>query len=94
MYLKPDPTTFAVIPWGEERTARFICDVYAPDHKAAAADPRSVLRKNLNALKKRGMTYYVGAELEFYLFRRDGGKIKTLPHDQVGYFDLGGDLAL
>ncbi len=53
MYLKPDPTTFAVIPWGEERTARFICDVYAPDHKAAAADPRSVLRKNLNALKKR-----------------------------------------
>ncbi len=94
MYLKPDPQTFTIIPWGKERTARFICDVFAPDHKAAPVDPRSVLRHNLNALKKKGMTYYVGAELEFYLFKRDGGKIRTLPHDRVGYFDLGGDLAL
>ncbi len=94
MYLKPDRETFTIIPWGEERTARFICDVYAPDHKPAAVDPRSVLRKNLNILKKKGMTYYVGAELEFYLFTRDAGKIKPLPHDRVGYFDLGGDLAL
>ena len=35
MYLKPDLQTFTIIPWGKERTARFICDVYAPDHKPA-----------------------------------------------------------
>lgn len=94
MYLVPDPATFAVIPWGEERTARFICDVYAPDHKSAPVDPRSILKNNLKLLKAKGMDYYVGAELEFYLFQRDGDTILTLPHDRVGYFDLGGDLAL
>lgn len=94
MYLKPDPQTFAVIPWGAERTARFICDVYAPDHRPALVDPRSTLKNNLNLLKTRGMAFLVGAELEFYLFRRDGEMVLTLPHDQVSYFDLGGDLAL
>lgn len=94
MYLKPDPQTFAVIPWGKEKTARFICDVYAPDHKPASVDPRLVLKNNLALLKAKGMEYYVGAELEFYLFRRDGDTVLTLPHDRVGYFDLGGDLAL
>ncbi len=94
MYLKPDPATFAVIPWKEERTARFICDVYAPDHKPAPVDPRGILKSNLKLLKRKGMEYYIGAELEFYLFRRDNDKVLPLPHDQVGYFDLGGDLAL
>ncbi len=94
MYLKPDPQTFAIIPWGEERTARFICDVYVPDHKPAPVDPRAVLKNNLKLLRTKGMEYYIGAELEFYLFCRDGDKVLTLPHDRVGYFDLGGDLAL
>jgi glutamine synthetase len=94
MYLKPDPDTFAVIPWGEEKTARFICDVFAPDHNPAPVDPRSTLKRNIAILNKKGMEYYVGAELEFYLFRRDGDKVLALPHDRVGYFDLGGDLAL
>jgi len=94
MYLKPDPRTFAVIPWSEERTARFICDVYAPDHQPAPVDPRGILKNNINLLKKKGMDYYVGAELEFYLFRRDNDTVIPLPHDRVGYFDLGGDLAL
>ena len=33
MHLRPDPSTFAIIPWltGEEATARLICDVYTPD---------------------------------------------------------------
>lgn len=94
MYLMPDPETFAVIPWGENRTARFICDVYAPDHKPARVDPRSTLRENLKIIQKKNMMFYVGAELEFYLFRRDGARVVPLPHDRVGYFDLGGDLAL
>jgi glutamine synthetase len=94
MYLKPDPDTFAVIPWGDERTARLICDAYSPDHRPASVDPRSTLKANLALLHEQGMEFYVGAELEFYLFRRDGDKVTALPHDRVGYFDLGGDLAL
>jgi len=94
MYLVPDPNSFVIIPWGEEKTARLICDVYAPDHRPAPVDPRSILKNNLALLKQLGMDYYVGAELEFYLFRRDGDRVVPLPHDRVGYFDLGGDLAL
>lgn len=94
MYLKPDPDTFVVIPWSEEKTARLICDVYAPDHKPAPVDPRSILKENLKQLHRLDMEFYVGAELEFYLFRRDGDTVIPLPHDRVGYFDLGGDLAL
>ncbi|HEX7320693.1 MAG TPA: glutamine synthetase family protein [bacterium] len=94
MFLRPDPDTFAIIPWHEEKTARFICDVYGPDHKPSAVDPRGVLKRNLETLRKKGMHFMVGTELEFYLFKRDGTRISPLPHDQVGYFDLGGDLAL
>jgi len=94
MYLRPDPATFAIIPREENRTARFICDVYAPDHKPAPVDPRSILKANLALLREKGMEFYVGAELEFYLFRRDGDTVLTTPHDRVGYFDLGGDLGL
>src|SRR5512138_2405963 len=33
MYLMPDPSTFAVVPWlsGDEATARLICNVYTPN---------------------------------------------------------------
>ncbi len=94
MYLKPEPKTFAVVPWAEEKTARFICDIYGPDHSPSGVDPRGVLRKILSRLVKKNMEFMIGAELEFYLFQRDGGEIIPLPHDRVGYFDLGGDLAL
>lgn len=94
MFLKPDPETFRIIPWNAERTARFICDVYGPDHRASPVDPRGLLKRVLSVLEKNGMKFNVGAELEFYLFQRDGSKITPLLHDQVGYFDLGGDLAL
>jgi len=94
MFLKPDPDTFRIIPWSVEKTARFICDVYGPDHKPSVVDPRGLLKRTLAKLEREGMKFYVGAELEFYLFQRDGSKIMPLLHDQVGYFDLGGDLAL
>src|SRR5258706_7658982 len=47
MYLKPDPSTFAVLPWlsGEESTARLICDVYTPNGQPFLGDPRFVLRQ-------------------------------------------------
>ncbi len=94
MFLKPDLETFRIIPWNAEKTVRFICDVYGPDHKPSVVDPRGLLKRVLAQIEKEGMEFNVGAELEFYLFQRDGAKITPLLHDQVGYFDLGGDLAL
>lgn len=40
MFLMPDLNTFRIIPWNLEKTARFICDVYGPDHKPSSVDPR------------------------------------------------------
>jgi glutamine synthetase len=95
MFLKPDTSTYAVIPWhdGEERTARFICDVHMPDGKPFEGDPRYVLKGVMGEAKKMGFIYNTGPELEFFLFKKDNGHIKPLPHDNGGYFDLNMDLA-
>src|SRR5512141_1370196 len=49
MHLRPDISTFAIIPWltGEEATARLICDVYIPDGQPFSGDPRSILRRTI-----------------------------------------------
>ncbi len=67
MLLKPDPTTFAIIPWTEQPTARFICDVLFRD-KFYPKDPRSNLNK---AVEKVMEDYqpYMGVEVEFFIFR-------------------------
>jgi len=97
MYLKPDLSTFAIIPWSRERgrvTARFICDVFTPDGKPFEGDPRYILKKQMERAQKLGLTFYTGPELEFFLFRKDDGEIKALPHDKAGYFDFSTDLAV
>ena len=40
-----------------------------------------------------GYRFNTGPELEFFLFRRENGGIKPLPHDRGGYFDFSTDLA-
>ncbi|MDP9367714.1 MAG: glutamine synthetase family protein [Chloroflexota bacterium] len=95
MYLMPDLSTFAVVPWerGEFTTARVICWVYNPNGDPFPGDPRGVLLRQLERLAKLGYTYKTGPELEFFLFTKDGDQIAPLPHDRGGYFDLSTDLA-
>jgi glutamine synthetase len=97
MYLKLDLNTYAVIPWTKSSAAvvaRFMCDVYMPDGKPFEGDPRYILKKQLERAKKMGFTYNVGPELEFFLFRKENGKLMPLPHDTAGYFDQTTDLAM
>jgi glutamine synthetase len=98
MYLKLDPDTFSVIPWTRSSTdgvvARFMCDVYMPDGLPFEGDPRFILRRQLERAKKMGYVYNVGPELEFFLFRKENGKLMPLPHDTAGYFDQTTDLAM
>src|SRR5262249_55471664 len=72
MFLDPDLATFGIIPWerGETATAKVICDVYTPDAKPFAGDPRAVLRKQLQRAQALGFRYMTGPELEFFLLRR------------------------
>jgi glutamine synthetase len=95
MYLEPDLSTFAVIPWerGEFTTARVICWVHNPNGDPFPGDPRYVLYRQLEKLAELGYTYNAGPELEFFLFAKNGDGIDTLPHDRGSYFDLSTDLA-
>lgn len=96
MYLAPDLDTFAVVPWDMDlSTARVICDIYTPDGEPFDGDPRYILKRQLKRAVDMGYHYYVGPELEFFLFKRhSNGSIFPLePHDGAGYFDVSTDQA-
>jgi len=82
----PDPATFQLMPNGEIRVARMICDVVTPDGEPYRGDPRHVLRRALERMENMGFdTFNVGPELEYFLFRDDRGT-ETL--DEGGYFAM------
>lgn len=87
MTAMPDPSTFQILPWRprERRVARMFCDIQLPDGTPFAADPRQVLKRNLQRAADLGFTFYVGPEIEFFYFKDPHG---TELLDQGGYFDL------
>lgn len=88
MIAKPDPETFAVLPWRPEdegAVARMFCDVLEPDGSPYVGDPRWALRRNLKKAADKGYTFYVGPELEYFYFKNSAG---VEPLDAGGYFDL------
>jgi len=89
MFLKPDPKTYQVIPWTVDgrKCARFICDIFTPEGKPFEGDPRYILRKAVAEAEALGYKFYTGPEVEFYLLKKENGKITTVPHDIGGYFD-------
>jgi len=90
MLVKPDPSTFAVLPWRGDRqgTARMFCDILTPDGEPSLSDPRHVLRRTLSRAAAHGLTFYTHPEIEFYLFRNQGAPGEAPePVDQAGYFD-------
>ncbi len=72
-----------------------ICDVHTPDGAPFDGDPRYVLKQQLARAEKLGLAYYVGPELEFFLFKphSDGSLLPLQPHDHASYFDISTDLA-
>src|SRR6476620_948407 len=91
MYLKPDLSTFQVLPWtyaGPERVARVICDIANPDGTPFAGCPRSTLKRAIELAAARGFAMRAGPEAEFFLFQRRDGEPTTETHDSGGYFDL------
>ena len=87
MVIRPDPTTFRVIPWRQQENsvARLIGDIQNPDGSPYEGDPRQILKRNLARLKDKGYTFNVGPEPEFFYFKNEKG---TEVLDQGGYFDL------
>jgi glutamine synthetase len=87
MLALPDPNTFCLLPWRprENAVARMFCDVTYPGGRLFEGDPRQVLKRNVAAAAKDGFTFYVGPELEFFVFK---SAEKPEPIDAGGYFDL------
>ena len=87
MLAKPDPSTFAVLPWRpDQQVARMFCDINTPDGESFEGDPRTVLKRNLDRASELGYTFYAAPELEFFYFEDAGPEPKVLDHG--GYFDL------
>ncbi|MGD2060102.1 MAG: glutamine synthetase family protein [Acidimicrobiia bacterium] len=87
MLARPDPTTFAVLPWRtEQQVARMFCDIHMPDGEPFDGDPRTVLKRNLERASEMGYTFYTAPELEFFYFADSGPEPQVLDHG--GYFDL------
>jgi glutamine synthetase len=89
MIAMPDPDTFRILPWrtGEtHKVGRLFCDVLKPGGEPYEGDPRFVMRRALGRAKDMGFDhYYLGPELEFFLFKNDES---TEVLDKGGYFDL------
>ena len=92
MIARPDPTTFVILPCKskEKAVARMFCDIYEPDGSPYKGDPRYILKVNLEKIKQKGFTFYLGPELEYFYFRSDKN---TEPLDEGGYFDYPTDAA-
>jgi glutamine synthetase len=90
MYLRPDPSTFAGLPWekGEARIGRLICDVATPTGEPSPGDPRTVLRRAIDMAAQMGYRYIVAPEIEFFLFRRPLDIRALQAPDRDSYFDV------
>lgn len=92
MNLYPDLSTWTVFPWTAEKgkVGALICDIYMPDGKPFAGDPRSNLRRVLKEMNDMGYdNFNLGPEPEFFLFKLDQKGEPTLElNDNGGYFDF------
>lgn len=93
MYLYPDLSTWLILEWESTpsgKVARLICDVYTTEHLPYQGDPRYILKRNLEEMKKLGYDKFnIGVEPEFFLFKLDANNRPTLEFSDLGgYFDL------
>ncbi|HEY2272318.1 MAG TPA: glutamine synthetase family protein [Jatrophihabitantaceae bacterium] len=65
----PDPTTFQILPWSAS-TGWMLSDAYFSNGRPLPLDPRAILRRQLQRLGDRSMSYLSGLEVEFYITRR------------------------
>ncbi|MEX0847560.1 MAG: glutamine synthetase family protein [Ilumatobacteraceae bacterium] len=86
----PDPNTFEVLPWGDPKAteARVFCDIHHLDGTPFHGDPRQVLRRQLDAARQMGFTFFVAPDIEFFYFAPPERGAAPVPLDEGGFFDL------
>src|SRR6478736_239876 len=67
MVMTPDFATLRLLPW-QPGTALVMADLSFTDGRPVAVSPRTILRTQLDRLAERGLSAFVGTELEFMVF--------------------------
>ena len=65
--MRPDLSSLRILSW-QAGTALVVCDYVHHDGKLVDEAPRSVLRRQVDALAIKKLTCYIASELEFFLF--------------------------
>ncbi len=90
-FLKPDLSTFSVLPWRPQtgKVARFLCDITDEKGNELAVSPRTILKKVLAGAEEKGLCFDMNPDCDFFLFSRDeNGAITTNTGDMGGYLDV------
>lgn len=87
LILKPDPNTYAIIPWlTENRTARLICDVYWGEGRGRLSrDPRGIAQRAEKFITDAGYGSFWGPEVEFFVFDKIHWDVLT-PYKGQSYY--------
>ncbi|MFH1995793.1 MAG: glutamine synthetase family protein [Candidatus Omnitrophota bacterium] len=87
MIAMPDPSTFRLLPYRpkEKAVAGMLCDILNPDLTPYQGDPRYIMKRILERAAKKKYTFYIGPELEFFIFKDEKS---TVTLDEGGYFDI------
>jgi glutamine synthetase len=78
MVMIADPTTFRVLPWSPQ-SGWILCDLYGTDGRAHPFSTRALMRRMLDRLGERGLSWRAGLEVEFHVLKLAEG-IATPDH--------------
>ncbi len=84
----PDPKTFQILPFGDQRVARVVCDIANLDGTPFEGDPRHVLRRQLEKAHSLGFSFFAAPELEYFYFANADPDRPPKPLDSGTYFEL------
>ncbi len=91
LFLKPNSETLMGLPWRPEhgKVVRMFSDVTYSSGRFYECDTRYLLKKAIKDAADAGVSFFFGAEQEFYLFNLDqSGKPTKEPYDDAGYMDI------
>ena len=91
LFLKPESQTLTTLPWRPEhgKVVRMFSSISYLSGKRFECDTRSLLKQAVHAAEAAGISFYFGAEQEFYLFKLDqNGNPTHEPYDDAGYMDI------
>ena len=97
MMLMPDlETPSRRIPWTYDHTSmvRVMCTMHSDKNTPYEADPRAILKRELDAVHALGYEFLIGPEIEFYVFNNHSDNNILIPVDNGTYADASNQIPL